>query len=474
MRPPSVEFLVIVVCQGAEMDDARQWAEEQWSACDLGDRRRTRRAVALGVRMAEHSDRSLPRQMAGMADLKAAYRLLDSEGATLEALTAPHRDRVRRAAGWSGDPVLFVQDQTCLDFSGHPATEGLGPIGNAGLENDFTRGFIAQTCLAVVAPPVGRRIIGLAALTVRTRDGIRKGTETKAQRQKRDNESGLWFGTLQGIGRPPEGALWISVGGSDIFHYFRQAADAGWHVLSRLCQDRLIEDLEAPGGPESLLFRLRNLEAMAQQAVERPPAGSRPCRLELSVSWLAVRLLAPRLGPWRTAPALECWLVRVWNADLEWLLLSTVPVTDAESAARTARWYSFRWLVEEYHKGLKTGCRYERAQLRTAHRLLALLGFLALVAVRLLQVRDEARQRPLTPAVEIVPVLLVQLVALHFNLEAAGMTIHTFWRCVAKVGGFPGRKGDGDPGWLTLWQGWSEVLQWYRGALLMKAMARCG
>ena len=71
------------------MDDARQWAEEQWSACDLGDRRRTRRAVALGVRMAEHSDRSLPRQMAGMADLKAAYRLLDSEGVTLEALTAP-------------------------------------------------------------------------------------------------------------------------------------------------------------------------------------------------------------------------------------------------------------------------------------------------------------------------------------------------------------------------------------------------
>jgi hypothetical protein len=267
--------------------------------------------------MAEHSDRSLPRQMAGMADLKAAYRLLDSEGATLEALTAPHRDRVRRAAGWSGDPVLFVQDQTCLDFSGHPATEGLGPIGNAGLENDFTRGFIAQTCLAVVAPPVGRRIIGLAALTVRTRDGIRKGTETKAQRQKRDNESGLWFGTLQGIGRPPEGALWISVGdrGSDIFHYFRQAADAGWHVLSRLCQDRLIEDLEAPGGPESLLFRLRNLEAMAQQSVPRReagPAGS-SCR---SAGWRSGcwrRGLAPgaRRRPWSAG-----WCgsgTRIWN-----------------------------------------------------------------------------------------------------------------------------------------------------------------
>jgi len=66
------------------------------------------------------------------------------------------------------------------------------------------------------------------------------------------------------------------------------------------------------------------------------------------------------------------------------LLLSTVPVTDAESAARTARWYSFRWLEEEYHKGLKTGCRNEGAQPRTARRPLALLGFLAPVAVRLL------------------------------------------------------------------------------------------
>src|SRR5687768_37037 len=115
-----------------------------------------------------------------------------------------------------------------------------------------------------------------------------------------------------------------------------------------------------------------------------------------------------------------------------------------------------RWLVEEYHKGLKTGCRYERAQLRTARQLLALLGFLAVVAIRLLQIRADARQRPLTPAVDLVPVLLVRLVAQHFSLQAAGMTIHTFWCCVARVGGFLGRRGNGDPGWQTLWQGWSE------------------
>ncbi|WP_429649950.1 IS4/Tn5 family transposase DNA-binding protein [Skermanella aerolata] len=74
------------------MDGPWQWAEEQWSTCDLGNRRRTRRAVTLGARIAEHSDQSLPRQMVGMADLKAAYRLLDGKAVTLEALTGPHRD----------------------------------------------------------------------------------------------------------------------------------------------------------------------------------------------------------------------------------------------------------------------------------------------------------------------------------------------------------------------------------------------
>lgn len=92
-----------------------------------------------------------------------------------------------------------------------------------------------------------------------------------------------------------------------------------------------------------------------------------------------------------------------------------------------------------------------------------------MVAVRLLTVRDAART--LTPAVNLVPVLLV---AAHFGLEAADLTISEFSRRVAMVGGFLGRKGDGEPGWQTLWKGWVEVLQWYQGALLMKAIARCG
>lgn len=30
----------------------------------------------------------------------------------------------------------------------------------------------------------------------------------------------------------------------------------------------------------------------------------------------------------------------------------------------------------------------------------------------------------------------------------------------ACLGGFRGRRSDGHPGWLTLWRGWRQVVEW--------------
>ncbi|WP_448287985.1 IS4 family transposase [Phormidesmis priestleyi] len=32
-----------------------------------------------------------------------------------------------------------------------------------------------------------------------------------------------------------------------------------------------------------------------------------------------------------------------------------------------------------------------------------------------------------------------------------------FWQAVARLGGFIGRKSDGQPGWQTLWRGWLRL-----------------
>jgi hypothetical protein len=156
------------------------------------------------------------------------------------------------------------------------------------------------------------------------------------------------------------------------------------------------------------------------------------------------------------------WCVRCWEVGkrknaLEWVLFTTVPVTDAATAWERREWYGWRWMVEEYHKALKTGGAREQRQRQSAPGLRALLGFLAMVAVRLLPGRTVARTAPDTPANQVIEPELVEAVARWRGGSADRMTADQFWRAVAGLGGFLGRTGDGTPGWQTLWRGWQRL-----------------
>ena len=139
------------------------------------------------------------------------------------------------------------------------------------------------------------------------------------------------------------------------------------------------------------------------------------------------------------------------------MILTDEPVTDLATALTVAFWYACRWLIEEYHKCLKSGCRVESRQLEEAGRLKSLLGVLAVVAVRLLQLKHQAKVNPDAPALSVVPARYVRTLAAHLKRSPGKMTTREFWRETARMGGFLGRKGDGDPGWLTLWRGWQQL-----------------
>ena len=142
---------------------------------------------------------------------------------------------------------------------------------------------------------------------------------------------------------------------------------------------------------------------------------------------------------------------------LEWLLLSSVAVESEEQAWERVGWYRRRWIVEDYHQCLKTGCRIEARQEQTYDGLRTLLGFLAPLAVRLLQVRAAARQEPERAASEILPAEVVQVVAHLSKVAPEHLTARRCWHRIAQAGGYLGRKGDGEPGWKTLWKGWLYI-----------------
>jgi hypothetical protein len=440
----------------SSFSDPARWAQQQWGDAVLGDARRTRRAVQLGAALASRPEASLPQQTGSWGELKSAYRLLHEPDVTHAALSEPHWQATRQQAA-QADTVLFVQDTSELDFTAHRQTKDLGWIGNTG-----GRGFFLHSCLAV-RPTAVPEILGVAAQRVWTRHEVKKGTETRATRAKRRKESEVWAEVVETIGPAVPDQCWVSVSdrASDIFSLVRRARAQGWHCLWRVGQNRLM--LTGSGRKAKLLDWVRRLPAQTETVIElRGRAEQPPRTVCLQVAWSAVTLCPPRNGPERQQAPVSGWCVRCWEADkrknaLEWVLFTTVPVTDAASARERIEWYRLRWVVEEYHKALKTGCAMEQRQLRSAQGLLALLGFLAIVAVRLLQLRTVARTAPDTPASQVVEPELLEIVVRFRGGSANPMTADQFWRAVAGLGGFLGRQGDGDPGWQTLWRGWQRL-----------------
>src|SRR5436190_13726253 len=132
---------------------ASEWAQTTLGDVRLGDKRRTERVVRMATLMATQSDVSLPRMMKSKAELKAAYRLLETSDVTNEALMHSYLQQTQEQAQ-SHRRVLLIQDTTDLNYSHHPKTTGLGP-----LKNTKQHAMLLQTVLAVEAQE--RQILGI-------------------------------------------------------------------------------------------------------------------------------------------------------------------------------------------------------------------------------------------------------------------------------------------------------------------------
>lgn len=419
------------------MEDAATWAERTFASAVLGDARRTKRLVRVGAMMASNPEAGIPEQAGDRSAAKAAYRLLEAATTTHEAVTAPHCAATRSLAAQAPGAVLFIHDDTQVDLSSHKAATGFGPIGDG-----RGTGFLVHTCLAVCE--TDRRPLGVAW----QKPWIRPSLLPEGQ---------VWADCVAALGPCPSGQTWISLAdrGADVLGHVLACRAGGLHCIVRAYHDRKAAD----GG--KTLERLRAKPARAAHT-----AVVSGTETSFVLSWSQETL---RAG---TGEPLEVWYVRVWNDDTEWILLTTLPVHTPEDATRCAERYSLRWLVEEFHKALKSGCALEKRQLRSAPAFLAVCGLLSLVAVRLLQVRTEARLAPNAPAA-VDPVLITILARRRGKPREHFASNRDFHRGVAMLGGFLGRKADGEPGWQSLWNGWRELLLLYAGYLIAKE-ENCG
>jgi hypothetical protein len=437
----------------------RAWAEANFQEAQLGDRRRTRRLIASAERLAQQPEGSLPEHFA-WNPLRAVYRLCHRPEVTHPVVTAPHFDRTRTEMKAVSEPILILHDTTELNFTTHGALTGTGPVGDG-----KGRGFVQHNSLAIVART--QQVLGLAYQQLITPTPAPEG-ETRTQRLHRDRQSQLWERGIRGVGPAPRGACWVDVADreADNFEALYAARELGHAFLVRACRDRaIVVGATAEGPKRHLKSFARSLPAQTQGAVFIPSQGGRPARTaQVQMAAAPVWLLVPQRERSRNPDwtPLWVWVERVWEPappaeveePLEWILLGSLPAADATQLRQRCDWYASRPLIEDYHQVEKTGCGEEGLRFETAEAMFPMLGVLAIVAVRVLQLRWWGRAGGAAPAAS------ASTGAERQVLKGLGHRVKTardFVRAVAELGGFLGRKCDQEPGWQTLWRGYRRL-----------------
>jgi hypothetical protein len=453
--------------------DNENWIEEQFANCELGDRRRTNRLQTIARHMLKCPEKSLPSQNTDWSDLKAAYRFFDNENATFEAVAEPHWRQTRHT---KPGRYLFISDTTDVNRFSHRATTGLGMLGDG-----KGRGVQLHNCIVYNCDE--ELVEGSAGALLHYRSRVEEN-ETRMQRLNRLRESEVWGNLVSAIGAPPEGSRWIHVfdrGGDNFEAMCRVALASGDWVIRAAKMNRKV--INQQGEKQSLCEAIEAAARVGSYELKlRSRQGVKARTAAIDVSVIRVTLPKPQhRSPWLRQCAITELTMNVvvvqesappkGVSPVSWVLLTSLAAQTFEEAWQIIEDYENRWLVEEYHKVIKTGCNVEGPALRTAERLEPLIGLISVIGIRLFQMKLVGRSQPEAQAKTHVPSNWLKCLKLaRPKIKLTGMTVYQFFRELAKLGGFLARKHDGEPGWQTVWRGYQKMQSLLDGLRLAGAI----
>jgi Transposase Tn5 dimerisation domain/Transposase DNA-binding len=427
-------------------DESGAWVDEEFESLDLGDPRRDRRAKELLKRFAAQPTTSIPGACDGWSETIAAYRFLGNEQIEWRDMMQPHWERT--AARASEFPVvLCIADTTELNFNGQEM-EGLGP-----LTYEAQRGMYLHPTYAVTPDrePLGVIDAWMWAREPRDENGERGGFK----------ESLRW---IEGYERVAEQAALLP--GTRLVYVTDREGDIA--ELMSLAQEL--------GHPADWLIRCqynRNLAEAGKlwEGVDASPVLGEitfilPGRTGQKARQVKQELRARRVKlPGRNGLELTCVVAREIGAPASvkpvvWRLLTNRQAPDADAVIELIDWYRARWEIEMFFHVLKTGCKVEALQLSHMDRVERALVLYMVVAWRIARLMRLGRTCPDLEAslfFDADEIRGAYLLAKKIRPKTP-VTLNQMIRLIASLGGFLGRKSDGEPGAKTIWIGMQRTM----------------
>lgn len=437
---------------------------EELRGIDLGDERLNRRSVKVMEALAANPEASINGACDGWSDTLAAYRFFDNGAVTPELILKPHLEATQRRVA-AHSVVLIVQDTTELDYTKHPTKDARC------LNTDTRFGLFEHIHLAVTPDKLCLGVVG-SEFFDRAPESLGKTSERKTLPIE-EKESLRWLTgyrlACELAAKCPETQI-VSIADreADIYDVFVEAQQQSGPRASyiiRAKEDRctLERDLKA-GGKTYIKVRdeVRRAKLLGTRIVdlsETPKRAARQAHMEIRA--ITVEVKPPHARSHLPSVTHNVILVTEVSGpgdgtDVEWLLLTTLPISTFDEVLRVIDYYVARWTVETYFRTYKTGLHVEETQLETNSRLKNCLAFYKIIAWRILYLTYLNRTSPKLPCTAVFADSewkSVWRVVSKKPLPKKPPVLSEFLRLLTQLGGYNNRATERPPGPQPLWIG---------------------
>lgn len=448
-----------------ESFNRKSWAYEEFNNLAIDCGRLIKRFINTMATLSKKINESIAGASVNKAETKAIYRLIWNEKITEDVVLHSHKKAtIRRIIESEENTILSVQDTSELNYTGHKKTTGLGEYGT----EKNSKGLIVHSNIAVTTDGIA---LGLLDQKTWARDPAERGkSKNNYKRPIEEKESNKWLESMErSSDKMPEDVRIINVCDreGDIFEFFLKCKLENRLFLVRAIQNRNTDE-------KIKLFERINNEDVAGTVVIRVPRDTRkntPVReATLEIRYSTIKITVPKTlkSKYKDLQYLEITIIlaKEINASegispIEWYLETNISINSFDDAVEKVRWYTQRWKIERFHYVLKNGCEVEELQQHDAETLKKLILMYSIISVRILNITYYARQNPEASceyALDEDEWKLIYCMANRTNIPPTKIpTIKEAVGYIAKIGGFLGRKGDGDPGVKVIWKGLRDM-----------------
>lgn len=439
------------------------WVDHEVAGARMKDRRLKGRLSQVLSQLSREPERSVPGACKQWGDVLGAYRFFDNDRVEVADILSGHK-AATLARMADQQVILVAQDTSFLNFEQLQAKEDFGTVKKTVRDEHLLHVNVAFT---------GQRVnLGVlsAQLWQRRGEGIAK---TRRQRPTRDKESQRWldgYAVACEVQEKYPQKLVISVADreGDIHEWYElaehteQVSCASYIVRAK--QERRIEIEDDEYG--YLWEWMAAQPVLGSYEIEVSAKGGQSARRARVRVRAGEVTLSGRLGGAMRPVTLHAVFATEENAPegiapIRWMLLTNIPADGLENARAIIEWYRCRWEIEIFFRVIKNACRIEALRLQTAPRLYNAIAVYLIIAWRLHMLTMLARERPDIACSEVLSAQEWQTIYIMHKRKPPPKkppSLREATRMLASLGGFLGRKGDGEPGTKTIWIGYTNLL----------------